>query len=149
MSETVEELAYEQALRAIDHQEATLDGLRSRAGVLLATASLATSFFGGKTLEANQNDWSTAIAVVFFVAVLVSVAYVLWPRRWTFVLSGRTILENQAAAPAQLPAAFAFLATTIENHHDANQVKLNTLMRAFRYGSIALAIEVIAWFLPF
>jgi hypothetical protein len=76
MAASVEELAYEQALRAADHQEATLDGLRSRAGTLLAVASLATWFFGVKAIDEASDTWSTAIAIVLFLVVLGSVLYV-------------------------------------------------------------------------
>jgi hypothetical protein len=149
VASSVEELAYEQSLRAMDHQEATLDGLRSRAGTLLAVASLATSFFGVQALDEASDTWATAIAIVLFLGVLTSVLYILWPRKWTFTLSAATILANQRKAPRELPAHYAFLARSLERHQDTNQRKLNTLMKAFRVGSVALAVEVGAWFLPF
>jgi len=43
----LEQLAYQEAKRAIDRQSNALDGLRARTGILLAAISLATSFFGG------------------------------------------------------------------------------------------------------
>jgi hypothetical protein len=87
--------------------------------------------------------------VVFFICLLVAVFYVLWPREWTFSVSASTILRNQRRAPQGLEVHHAFLATMIEGHHDRNQRVLNTLMRAFRFGCAALALEILAWLLPF
>jgi hypothetical protein len=44
------ELAYQEALRAITQQQAALESLRGRAGVLLAVAAIVTSFLGGFAL---------------------------------------------------------------------------------------------------
>jgi hypothetical protein len=44
-------LAHQEGLRAIAQQQSVLDGLRGRAGTLLAVASLATSFLGGLALQ--------------------------------------------------------------------------------------------------
>jgi hypothetical protein len=61
----LEQLAYEEAKRAIDRQSDAFDGLRGRAGILLAAISLATSFFGGLAL---RGDLSTGAAIGAWVA---------------------------------------------------------------------------------
>jgi hypothetical protein len=40
-------LAFEEGARGLARQEAQLDAMRSRAGILLSAAAIATSFLGG------------------------------------------------------------------------------------------------------
>jgi hypothetical protein len=45
-----DELAYEEAKRALDAQQSVVNELRTRSGILIAAAALTTSFFGGRAL---------------------------------------------------------------------------------------------------
>lgn len=49
--EDVYELAYREAVGALEHQRTAATELRSRAGMLLATASIAVSLLGRETLQ--------------------------------------------------------------------------------------------------
>jgi hypothetical protein len=43
-------LAFEEGVRSLARQKAQLDRMRSRAGILLSAAAIATSFLGGRAL---------------------------------------------------------------------------------------------------
>jgi len=45
------ELAYREAVRTLEHQRVELTELRSRAGMLLAAASISLSLLGGEPLR--------------------------------------------------------------------------------------------------
>ena len=47
-------LTYDESIRGLDMQSATLDELRNRTGVLLAAASLSSAFLGATALEHHQ-----------------------------------------------------------------------------------------------
>jgi hypothetical protein len=44
-------LAYDEAVRALTRQQSALDEFRTRAGILLSGAAIATSFLGGQALD--------------------------------------------------------------------------------------------------
>ena len=53
------ELAYDEAVAAVSTQQAVIDAFRSRAGLLLSGAAIATSFLGGQALRSGDpGTWS-------------------------------------------------------------------------------------------
>jgi hypothetical protein len=61
------EVAYREAVRALDYQRSAIDALRTRVGYLVSAAAIATSFLGGLALEdgASVGGW---VAIGLFVA---------------------------------------------------------------------------------
>ena len=53
MSEQLARVIYDESVRTVDSQRELLEGLRARAGTLLASAFVATAFFSGKALGAG------------------------------------------------------------------------------------------------
>ncbi|HMJ94894.1 MAG TPA: hypothetical protein VK486_03530, partial [Thermoleophilaceae bacterium] len=70
MPSTPEELAYNEALRAIESQERMVNELRSRTGILLTGASIVTSLLGATALTAGKLDALGVTALVAFVFVV-------------------------------------------------------------------------------
>lgn len=153
MAETVEKLAYEEAKSAIACQETTLDGLRSRAGTLLAAASLVTSFLGGQVLAKptlsegvlSQPDVGTEgwIAILMFVGVAGLTLAILWPYDWRFVMGAGAIL--QASGAESFESVQGQLAKFHEKNYDANEGKLDRLFWFFRLACVLLVGETVAW----
>lgn len=74
-------MAYREAVRALEHQRAEAAALQSRAGMLLAAASVAVSFgresFGRESFGAARPlAW---LAVLCFVLLSLCVLAVIWP----------------------------------------------------------------------
>ena len=63
------ELAFAEAGRALDAQERAVNELRSRAGILLAAAAVATSFFGGGSATGERAGLGVTIAIAAFARV--------------------------------------------------------------------------------
>jgi hypothetical protein len=148
MTGVPEELAYNEAVRAITHQAALLDGLRSRAGILLGAASVVTSFFGPQILDADDVSVWAALAVASFLATALLVVAVLWPRTdWRFVFSAAAIVQiiEEAERRIELAEAYRELALRLDANHRANEVKLARMFWAFQAGCAFLALEVLLW----
>ncbi|MEJ7567751.1 MAG: hypothetical protein WKF41_05745 [Gaiellaceae bacterium] len=147
-------IAYDEAKRALDDQAKTLDGLRARAGTLLAVASLVTSFLGGQVLakptikealviraDIGALGW---IAIAAFLGVVVATMAILWPYRdWRFNLSASTITQWDVSEAE----AKGHLAIFHEENYDANAPRLQNLFWCFQAGCLLLGIETIAWIL--
>jgi hypothetical protein len=90
---TFEELAYEASLRSLDKQSAVLSDLRVQTGVLVASSSVAISFFGGSALV--RGGVAAACAVPSFVVAITSGLYALAPRRsLVFSVAGSALYEQ-------------------------------------------------------
>ncbi len=149
MAAVPEELAYTEAVRAIAHQAALLDGLRSRAGILLGATSLVTSFFGATALaDRDVSVWS-ALAIASFLGVAFLVIAVLWPRTdWRFVFSASTIIGTlEKSGPVELAVAYRELALRLDANHRANEAKLGQMFWAFQAACVLLTCEVLMWIL--
>src|SRR5436190_79796 len=55
VAKSLSELAFDLAQRALDHQESTLEDLRSRAGTLLTATALVATFLGARALDGAAN----------------------------------------------------------------------------------------------
>ena len=85
MADSVEKLAYDEAVRGLEPQRASLDALRNRTGTLMAAAALVTTFIGGRALQGDNSAWTT-VAIIAFVAVMATTFIVLLPWKLHFAL---------------------------------------------------------------
>ena len=143
------EIAYQEAVRAIEHQDAALDELRSRAGTLLAAATIVTSFLGGVALDnADPTCWSW-VAVAFFAGVTFATGRVLWPvQDWRFVMNADKIVANYiegGEAPLSPSGMHRELALRYAANLEHNEPKLERLRWWFQAGAGLLAAEVLFW----
>jgi hypothetical protein len=144
------ELAYEEAKRALDAQEAVVDELRSRAAVLIAAAAVTTSFFGTRALtdSGNLDFWAWA-ATISFALLGMTVLAILWPRHdWVFTVNASTFIENYVEHPdgaLEIPTIHRDLALHMSASYSVNAGQLRWLFVAFRAGAALLVAEVTAW----
>jgi hypothetical protein len=79
------ELAFDQAGHALEAQQRMAGDLTSRAGMLMATAAVTTSIFGGQLLAHGHRNPAAWVALAAFLGVGLTVVDVLWPRHdWEF-----------------------------------------------------------------
>ncbi len=142
------QLAYEEAVRGLSQQQSALDNFRTRAGILVSAAAIATSFLGGQALaDRGFATWSW-LAVTLFATVGASTLFILWPRKdWEFFAGPRRLIATyvEADQPLPLEQIHRDLALHMENSYDENERRLQQLIIALRWGSVLLAAEVIAW----
>lgn len=143
-------LAYREARLGLEDQERSVAELRARAGVLIAAAAIATSFFGGQTLVEHNISAAAWIAIGCFVLLGLAVLLVLWPRRdWEFSLAPdqfiATYLEPADGEPLALHLIERDLALHMGRGTELNRRQLKTLTMIIRTGALLLVIEVLAW----
>jgi hypothetical protein len=142
------ELAYQEGLRGIVQQQAVLNGLHTRAGTLLAAASIVTVFLGDLALGDSRPTRLGWLAIGLFLAAAAAVVYVLKPRdQWHFRSSPTDIIRNYVEddPPAPLWAIHKQLAEHLENDLVANYENMKPLFRAVRLANVFLAGEVLVW----
>jgi hypothetical protein len=140
-----ERLAYDSALRALDKQEALLNELRSRTGVLLAASALAASFLG-ETAFGSASGLIAAVALGAFLFSIGASVFILVPRAdgFVFSLSGRTIHEELFEFKGDLEEVYRRLAYDLERVRAANNIRLLPLLRAYRLCAASLVVEILA-----
>jgi hypothetical protein len=143
-------VVYEAAVRAAGDQAAVLDGLRVRAGTVLAAAALVSSFLGGQALRSADHLRVLSfvgLAVGSFVLSALLALAILWPFDFRFSLSARAMLEalgEHDGAPSTTEF-FRALALQLEWRYVQNRRKIRRLLWAFELGILCLVLEVAAW----
>lgn len=137
------ELAYREAVRALDHQRAAATELRSRAGMLLATASITVSLLGHESLHGMPLlAWA---AIVCFALLSICVLAVVWPQDdWSFGAEPQALLiAHLSTGTPSTKDLCADLIAHIATHRQANGRRLAQMSAAFRVGACLLAIQIV------
>jgi hypothetical protein len=143
------EIAYREAIRALDYQRAAIDALRTRVGYLVSAAAIATSFLGGLALEdgAGIGGW---VAIGLFVVFGAVSAKILWPRAEGaegFTSRPSVLVETLDALPeSESGTVYRDLSLYAEEAHDYNtENHLKPLTDWFRAAILLLMAEIAAW----
>ena len=138
----VHDLAYREAVRALDHQLAALTELRSRAGMLLATASITVSLLGREAFAGIRPfAW---IAIACFMLLSVSVLVIVWPQGdWQFDGDLQSLIAAHVASEPTTAKLSAALIARMMDSRRANGRRLARVARAFRTGACLLAIQIV------
>jgi hypothetical protein len=142
-------LAYDEARRRLDAQEASVDELRSRSGVLLAAATIVTSFLGGRFVNSTSAPTTgVEVALGSFVLCVVLALLTLLPLgEWKFYFGTSKLIREyiEDRAPMSLGSTYRDLALHLESNHTKNEDRLHVLYWIFSVSAFALFVEVIAW----
>ena len=147
MCAEIERIVYEESVRTVDGQRELLEGLRARAGTMVATAFVATAFFGAQGLDrrhATRLEWS---AVALFLAVIVSALIVLTPWRLRFAHHPHSLITHQLdrEVPPTSEQVYRDLAYWNGVNFDSNGRKLEILLGIFAITCASLVGEVVVW----
>lgn len=146
MATTVEEFAYDLSLRSLSQQEALLNEVRARTGILLAATAIAISLLGGRALD---DGGSTAVDLTgvglgvtsFFLSV-----YVLAPKgRFSFSPHGWEAYEYFVAQGSDVTEAQRVLAYWNREIWEDNQRIIDRMLVSFRWACFALVAAVAIW----
>ncbi|MGH2710132.1 MAG: hypothetical protein ACRDH9_02880 [Actinomycetota bacterium] len=141
----LEDLAFEQAVRLIEHQRDAVAAVRERVGSLLAGSSIATSFLGATALEqpGDLSAWAWVATSLFGLTVAGSI-FVLWARRgWEFGLDPVEILaEGKQADIAEVKLA---VTAWMDDYYNRNGAKLDRIIVVFNVAALGLGLEIGAW----
>jgi hypothetical protein len=121
--------------------------VRARAGTLLATAFVATAFFGAQALDHRPLGVLEWGAIGLFLVVVVSTLIVLTPWRLQLTHHPRSLIEYHLETAPVSPLADVYLDLAYWNgvNYDENGRKLETLLVIFGIACASLVAEVVVW----
>ena len=144
MAATLEEMAYEAALRSLDRQEALVDELRARTGLLLAVASLAATLGGRASLSSTPRFELIVIAVAFVMSIGACL-FILVPKRnrFYFSLSGPAVYEELFEFRDDIAEVWRRLSYDLDRFWQRNDDVMQPLFRAYWIAAGALVLEIV------
>lgn len=140
-------VAYDEAVRALSEQQAAIESLRGRAGLLLSAAAVTTSFLGAQALGGNSSGFCSWLALVCFVAVAATSLAILWPRNWEFTANPREVLKRCGESVETFESADLHrdLSLQMNDSFLVNHQGLKELALLFQVASGLLTFEVVLW----
>lgn len=140
----LEQIAYDNAMRALDKQERVLEELRARTGVLLAAASLAVSLLGNSAFEGPRPVAVVAVALAAFFVTFAASLFVLVPRQFVFALEGTRVYEELFAFRDDPAEVHRLLAYDMERFWAENDERITPARRALHIAAWSLGVEMLA-----
>lgn len=140
-------VAYEEAVRALSEQQAAIESVRSRAGLLLSAAAVTTSFLGAQALQGGDSNLFSGLALLGFIAVAATSLAILWPRSWEFTANPRRVVKGFTESPGaiRLEDLHRDLSLHMHGSYLVNHQGLQELVLLFQAASGLLTLEVISW----
>lgn len=146
-AELLYKVAYDEAVRALSEQQAAIESLRSRAGLLFSAAAVTTSFLGAQALNGGKSTLASWLALLCFVAAAAASLAVLWPRRWEVRTNPRELITTyvESTEPAPVEELYRDLSLHMYNSYTENHGGLDQLVGLLQAASGLLALEVVLW----
>lgn len=141
----IEQFSYELTAGALAEQERALNALRTRAGTIIAAASISGSFLGAKVSHGSLDVWAV-LALITFVLCLGCAIWVLLPQSLVFAFRGEALLGvSDQEGVEDVAQAYRAAGIWVEPHLDANRTTIGQLSSWFTVSCVLLALEVIFW----
>ncbi len=126
-------------------QERALAGLRTRAGTVLAAASIAGSLLGAEAGRRAVSLWS-ALGLISFLLCLGCAMWVLTAHELVFAFDGQTLLaESDRRQAADISDAYRTAGHWIERHVDFNREEIARLSDWLTVSGLLLTGEIVLW----
>lgn len=158
-----EEIAYEQAVRALDQQAQVIDSIRSRTGVLVAATALVATFLGGRTLTIKTDhlwlDFAALLPLAAFGWGLYLAISVLKPTEMDadtkkppderhglqLTINANVLLKRPEARGEGPSTVRAFVARCAQDQWDGNIAHIDRLLDLFVLATWALLAQAGLW----
>ena len=140
-------VAYDEAVRALSEQQAVIDSLRTRAGILLSAAAITTSFLGAQALDGGDSGLAVWLAMTSFVSVALASLAILWPHEWEFTTNPQDVIQTyiEGDKPAPIEELHRDLSLHMRESFIRNLKGQEQLAILFQIASGLLTIEVVFW----
>jgi hypothetical protein len=139
---------FEQAEGVVRRQEASVDELRGRVGLVLPVAiGVAGLFLQSIFSHPHFDGWTVAGVAVGLVGFAFGFGASIWiirpQQKWAFGMSAKTLIEGyvEAEQPASLAAMHKKVALYLSDAAETNGGKLNRLYVIFQWALVALTVE--------
>jgi hypothetical protein len=142
---SIEEFSYQLTAEALREQERAVAALRTRAGTVLAAASVSGSFLGTKVSHGSLDVWAV-LALIAFVLCVGAAIYVLLPHKLVFAFRGQALLAvSDHEGIDDVTEAYRALGIWIEPMLESNRDTIADLSDWFTISCALLTAEVILW----
>jgi hypothetical protein len=142
---TIEEFSYELTAQSLREQERTVAALRTRAGTVLAAASVSGSFLGTKVSHGSLDVWAVLALVAFAMCVSTAI-YVLLPHKLVFAFRGQALLAaSDREGIDDVSEGYRAAGIWIEPMLESNRDTIADLSDWFTVSCGLLTLEVILW----
>lgn len=140
-------VAYDEAVRTLSEQQTAVESFRSRAGLLLSTSAVTTSFLGAQAIKGGGSKALTWLALLGFVGAAATSLVILWPRRWELSANPRNVVESyiESSEAIQIEGLYRALSLRMHRSYLENQRGLRSLAVYLQAASGLLTVEVILW----
>jgi hypothetical protein len=135
-------LAYELSRSAVQDQAHRLSDLRTRAGTLLAAASIAGSFLG---VTKGTIDTLAVLALIAYAGSVGAAIYTLLPHTLKTEFRGSSLLDVSREVEATDDEAYESVVRWLEAIRDDNADVLDNLTKWYVASAGALGAEVVLW----
>jgi hypothetical protein len=135
-------LAYDLSRSALREQTEWLSDLRTRAGTLLAAASIAGSFLG---VTRGTIDTLAVLALIAYLVSVGAAVYTLLPHRLITEFRGTSLLRVARGAGATDDESYEATVNWLERVRSENVGTLDSLAKWYVASAIALGVEVVFW----
>jgi hypothetical protein len=141
VEETLERLAFDLSVRALERQERVVEELRARTGTLLAAGALVASLLGIRA----SGILALAGGAAAVTTICVSLSILLPNRRLEFTSSGTAFLEHLTRLAAGVGEAHRTLAYWNASAWEANQRVVSRLTARFEVACLSLVVAIVSW----
>ena len=140
-------VAYEEAVRALAEQQAEIDSFRSRAGLLLSSAAITTSFFGANSFDGGDLTAPSWLALAAFVGAAAISLVILWPHPWQLTASSRDVVDTyiEGERPAAVDELHRDLSIHMHKSYVENRAGALRLAALLQVARWLLTLEVVFW----
>lgn len=140
-------VAYAEAVRVLSEQQAAIESVRGRAGLLLSAAAVTTSFLGSQAMQGDDPGICFWLALLSFVAVAATSLAILWPRNWEFAADPRIVVNSHIEPAEEVPIEDLYrdLSFRMHDSYMDNHAGLKRLAGFFQAASALLTFEVVLW----
>ena len=146
MATTLAEITYDLSLRSLAQQEASLNELRSRTGVLLAATAIAIALLGGRALDDGARTAIDLAGVGLAVVSFLLSVFVLAPKsRYVVMIDAAVVHEYFKRSQVDEQEAMEALVFSNREAWEENQVLIDRLVRSFSWACLTLVGAVVLW----
>ena len=140
-------LVYGEATRGWTLQSSVLDEIRTRTGILLSAATVASAFLGAADLTKHAKfDALTWAAVGAFSVVVLLCIRILWPSGgWCFAHDSEKLLDEYVEKGKSLDEMHRDLARAADGHWKDNDEKIKSMFSWFRWASLFMGVTTVLW----
>lgn len=130
MAQNRYELAYDEALRSISDQQAAIDTLQMRAGIVASAAAIVVSVVATQLSQQGNLPTGLRMALLGYLGIAGCTGFVLWPRRkWRLHFSVSDLHWSfiEGPAPASLETMQRDLSLYLDRYFEANASKVDRM----------------------